>query len=112
MRILDDLAVKVDAFLPFYENERPPLGGSCSAFGYVTNNLLFIFAIGSKDRLLYWDTSPTFVSMSTVSNHHFLLREEQSGIFLQKDALWEACAFSRRSPFKESFNISLSSHKS
>ena len=42
--------------------------------------------------------------MSTVSNHHFLLREEQSGIILQKDALWEACAYSRRSPFKESFN--------
>lgn len=42
--------------------------------------------------------------MSTVSNHHFLLREEQSGIFLQKDALWDACAYSRRSPFKESFN--------
>jgi len=73
-------------------------------FGYVTNNLLFIFRIGSKDRLLYWDTSPTLVIMSTVSNHHFLLREEQSGIFLQKDALWEACAYSRRSPFKESFN--------
>ena len=42
--------------------------------------------------------------MSIVSNHHFLLREEQSGIFLQKDAQWEACAYSRRSPFKESFN--------
>jgi len=75
-----------------------------SDFGYVTNNLLFIFGIGSKDRLLYWDTSRTFVIMSTVSNHHFLLREEQSGIFSQTDALWEACAYSRRSPFKESFN--------
>ena len=79
-------------------------GRACSGCEYVTNNLLFIFWIGSKDRLLYWATSPTFDIMSTVSNHHFLLREEQSGIFLQKDALWDVCAYSRRSPFKESFN--------
>ena len=42
--------------------------------------------------------------MSTVSHHQFLLREEKSDILCQKDARWEACAYSRRSPFKESCN--------
>jgi len=42
--------------------------------------------------------------MSKVSHHQFLLREEKSEILCQKDALWEACAYSRRCPFKESFN--------
>ena len=32
------------------------------------------------------------------------LREEKSDVLFQKDALWECCAFSRRSPFKESYN--------
>ncbi len=42
--------------------------------------------------------------MSTITNHQFLLREEKSDIVSQRDALWEACAYSRRSPFKESYN--------
>ena len=42
--------------------------------------------------------------MSIVSHHQFLLREEKSDILTQKDALWEACSFSRRSPFKQSYN--------
>jgi len=42
--------------------------------------------------------------MFTVSNHHFLLREEKSDLLFQKDSHWEAAAFSRRSPSKESFN--------
>jgi PPM family protein phosphatase len=42
--------------------------------------------------------------MSTVSNNQFLLREEKSGLLCHKDALWECCAFSRRSPFKETCN--------
>jgi len=42
--------------------------------------------------------------MSTVSPHQFLLREEKSDVLCHKDALWQCCAFSRRSPFKETFN--------
>ncbi|MCY2982418.1 MAG: protein phosphatase 2C domain-containing protein [Planctomycetota bacterium] len=42
--------------------------------------------------------------MSTVSNHHYLLREEKSELLSQKDTHWEACAFSRRSPAKETCN--------
>ena len=42
--------------------------------------------------------------MSIVSHHQFLLREEKSDILSQRDALWEACSFSRRSPFKETYN--------
>ena len=42
--------------------------------------------------------------MSIVSHHQFLLREEKSDILSQKDAHWEACSYSRRSPFKETFN--------
>jgi len=42
--------------------------------------------------------------MSTVSNHQYLLREEKSDLLLQRDAHWEACAFSRRSPAKETCN--------
>ena len=42
--------------------------------------------------------------MSTVSNHHYLLREEKSELLSQRDAHWEACAFSRRSPAKETCN--------
>ena len=57
-----------------------------------------------KVRLLYWSTCESFVIMSTVSNHQFLLREEKSEILSQRDALWEACAYSRRSPFKETYN--------
>ena len=42
--------------------------------------------------------------MSSVTNHHFLLREEKSELLFQSDSIWEACAFSRRSPNKETFN--------
>ena len=55
-------------------------------------------------RLHFRDEYPTLVIMSIVSNHQFLLREEKSDILSQKDILWEACSFSRRSPFKETYN--------
>ena len=42
--------------------------------------------------------------MSTVTPHQFLLREEKSDVLSYKDALLEYCAFSRRCPFKETFN--------
>ena len=71
---------------------------------YVTHNLEVLFATVPKVRLLYWCTCPSLVIMSTVSTHRFLLREEKSDILCQKNALWQACAYSRRSPFKESFN--------
>lgn len=71
---------------------------------YVTHNLEVLFATVPKVRLLYWCTCPSLVIMSTVPTHRFLLREEKSDILCQKNALWQACAYSRRSPFKESFN--------
>lgn len=42
--------------------------------------------------------------MSTVSLNQLLLRQEKSDILSQRDALWESCAYSRRSPFKETYN--------
>lgn len=70
----------------------------------VRHNLEFLFETDPKVRLLYWDTCRTFVIMSTVSHHQFLLREEKSDFLIQKDVLWEACAYSRRCPSKETYN--------
>ncbi len=55
-------------------------------------------------RLHFRGEYPTLVIMSIVSHHQFLFREEKSDILSQKDVLWEACSFSRRSPFKETCN--------
>ena len=55
-------------------------------------------------RLHFRGEYPTLVIMSIVSHLQFLLREEKSDILSQRDALWEACSFSRRSPFKETYN--------
>ena len=65
---------------------------------------MVIFETAPKVRLHYWSLYSTLVIMSTLSHHQFLLREEKSDILSQRDALWEACSFSRRSPFKETYN--------
>ncbi|MEQ1824482.1 MAG: protein phosphatase 2C domain-containing protein [Pirellula sp.] len=42
--------------------------------------------------------------MSTLSQAHYLIQEDLSDIVVHNDAAWNACAYSRRCPFKDTAN--------